>query len=410
MRVDPRRCLVVAGAAGDHERAAGSQDAGDVGDGGGWVGHEVDGVGGDRGVGAVVGEGDGDAVAVSQGGAAVAAGGTVACRGLLDHRGRWVDAEHTVAGSHQDGGGAALAEADVEDRSGLGEVEFGEGAVVGVGGVLDHQASDDAAQQPARVPGLTGSETPDEPGPGGLGGGGHRGTAGDEVADHRAAGGGGVVGVGAWCAVPGHLDGPGGDDLDDGAGEDRPVDVGADGRGAQLEVAGPQVDERVAAFAEPDVGELGDLAGAAVEHHDRGSSGVHHAVQVDGHALDLVADGGTAAGTATLGDDRGELQGGDRGGQIIGDRRRQCTEVGWSCELRRSWMIWVVGPGDHFGEEGVLRVDAAVDRALRHAEPFRHVVHLRAVETVLDERRSGGVEQLGTAVGRRHAWHDPDNN
>ena len=69
-------------------------------------------------------------------------------------------------------------------------------------------------------------------------------------------------------------------------------------------------------------------------------------------------------------------------------------------------MIWVVGPGDHLGEEGVLRLDAAVDRAFRHAEPFRHVVHLRAVETVLDERRSGGVEQLGTAVGRRNSRHD----
>ena len=103
----------------------------------------------------------------SQGGAAVTAGGTVACGGLVDHRGRRVDAEHTVAGSHQDGGGAALAEADVEDRARLGEVELGEGAVVGAGGVLDHQASDDAAQQSARVPGLSGSETPDEPGTGG---------------------------------------------------------------------------------------------------------------------------------------------------------------------------------------------------------------------------------------------------
>src|SRR5215216_3086368 len=89
IRVDPCRGLVVVGAAGDHEGAAGSQDAGDVGDRGGGVGHEVDGVGGDRGVDAVVGEGDGDAVPVSQSGAAVAAGGTVARRGLLDHRGRW---------------------------------------------------------------------------------------------------------------------------------------------------------------------------------------------------------------------------------------------------------------------------------------------------------------------------------
>jgi len=88
VRVDPCRGLVVVGAAGDHEGAAGPQDAGDVGDRGGWVGHEVDGVGGDRGVGAVVGEGNGDAVAESQGGAAAAAGGTVARRGLLDHRGR----------------------------------------------------------------------------------------------------------------------------------------------------------------------------------------------------------------------------------------------------------------------------------------------------------------------------------
>ena len=87
-------------------------------------------MGGDGGVGAVVGEGDGDAVAVSQGGAAVVAGGTVARRGSLDHRGRRVDAEHAVARSHQDGDGAALPEADVEDRFRLGEVEFGERAVL----------------------------------------------------------------------------------------------------------------------------------------------------------------------------------------------------------------------------------------------------------------------------------------
>jgi len=111
---------------------------------------------------------------VVQDGAAVTAGGTVACGGLVDHGGGQVDAQHAVAGSHKDGGGAALAEADVEDRAGFCEVELGEGSVVGAGGVLDHQASDDAAQQSARVPGLTGSETPDESGPGGLRGGGHR--------------------------------------------------------------------------------------------------------------------------------------------------------------------------------------------------------------------------------------------
>ena len=46
--VDPGGCWRVTGATGDGERAARSQDPGDFGEGGRRVGHEVDGVDGDR--------------------------------------------------------------------------------------------------------------------------------------------------------------------------------------------------------------------------------------------------------------------------------------------------------------------------------------------------------------------------
>ena len=44
---------------------------------------------------------------------------------------------------------ALYAEASSGDGAWLGEVEFGEGAVVGIGGVFDHRPSDDAAEEPA---------------------------------------------------------------------------------------------------------------------------------------------------------------------------------------------------------------------------------------------------------------------
>jgi hypothetical protein len=80
----------------------------------------------------------------------------------LHHRRRWVDADDAVAGGDQDGGGAALAEPDLEDRAaGCGEVEEFKCPVVGVGGVFHHGATEDAADESGRVPGLAGPEPRD---------------------------------------------------------------------------------------------------------------------------------------------------------------------------------------------------------------------------------------------------------
>ena len=132
-----------------------------------------------------------------------------------------------------------------EPCDGLREVELGEGAIVGVGGASDHGRPTMRPSRPVGSPDCRERRRPTAPG---------RAVtvmvtvlSGHEVADHRGAGGGGVVGIGTGCSVPWHLDGPCRDDLDDRAGEDRSIDVGGHSAGAQFEVIGPQVDQRVAA-------------------------------------------------------------------------------------------------------------------------------------------------------------------
>src|SRR6266498_1213308 len=63
-RVEPAGQGLVGGAEGEHDSAAGAQHAGDLGEGGRRVGPEVDGVYAEHGVGSVVGQRQGNAVAV----------------------------------------------------------------------------------------------------------------------------------------------------------------------------------------------------------------------------------------------------------------------------------------------------------------------------------------------------------
>ena len=87
----------------------------------------------------------------------------------------------------------------------------------------------------------------------------------------------------------------------------------------------------------------------------------------------------------------------DRGGQFGGDRRRHRRQVdGALAEPVEGRVVRGIGPLDHGGKQRLLRVDAAIDGSLRHAEPFGDVVHLRALEPVLDERCRRSVEQLGS--------------
>lgn len=88
--------------------------------------------------------------------------------------------------------------------------------------------------------------------------------------------------------------------------------------GAQTKVVVPEVDEGVAAVSDPDVGEFGDLVGAAVEHHDRGASAAHELMEAEGDAFDLVAELLRGAEPLAFGDDAGEFKAGDGVGQVGG--------------------------------------------------------------------------------------------
>lgn len=123
-------------------------------------------VDGDRCVGGLVGERNVDAVAMAQGRSSVTAGGAVAGGGLLDHRWRGVDADHPVAVAEQDGCGAALPEADVENGARLGEAEHGERAIVGVGGRSFHGSAEETPEETSGESGLSRADAADDTGAG----------------------------------------------------------------------------------------------------------------------------------------------------------------------------------------------------------------------------------------------------
>lgn len=109
----------------------------------------------------------------------------------------------------------------------------------------------------------------------------------------------------------------------------------------------PEIDECVAAVAEPGGGQFGDLAGAAVEDHDRGTSAAHDLVDAGGDTFDLVTESARGSEAFFVGDDRGEFESGDCVGQFGGDSSGDCCDVVDRGQAIDGEMIWHASRVEH---------------------------------------------------------------